>query len=88
VIVKAAFGDRWPSGHPGLVRVAWGARGASALSPLVAAGSYGLLWDVRRCGQSFGGVLQPLAGLPAGVVPAQATNRGKGWCTHPPEGLR
>jgi hypothetical protein len=38
-----AFGDRWPSGHPDLVRVAWGARGASALSPLVAAGSHGLL---------------------------------------------
>ena len=32
----------WP---PNLVRVAWGARSASALSPLVAAGSHGLLWD-------------------------------------------
>jgi hypothetical protein len=31
----------WP---PSLVRVAWGARGASALSPLVAAGSPDLLW--------------------------------------------
>lgn len=31
----------WP---PNLVRVAWGARSASALSPLVAAGSHDLLW--------------------------------------------
>ena len=43
-----------------------------ALSPLVSAGSHDLLWDARRRGQSLDGVLQHLAGLPAGVVPAQA----------------
>ena len=65
-----------------------GARSASALSPLVAAGSHGLLWDARRRGQSLDGVLPPLAGLPAGVVPARAQARGragalilpKAWC--------
>src|SRR6266496_3126980 len=51
-------GAVWPSS---LVRVAWGARGASALSPLVAAGSHDLLWDARQARpvtcRSPGGVL-------------------------------
>jgi hypothetical protein len=51
----------WPSS---LVRVAWGARSASALSPLVAAGSHGLLWDAL--------LWDAREARPAGAVPAQA----------------
>ena len=74
MIVKTAFGDRWPSGHPNLSG-GLGARSASALSPLVAAGSHDLLWDAQRRGQSLDGV-------------GPGTNRGKGWVHYPPEGLR
>jgi len=52
-----------------------GARSASALSPLVAAGSHDLLWDAQRRGQSLDGA-------------GPGTNRGKGWVHYPPEGLR
>jgi hypothetical protein len=75
----------WPSS---LVRVAWGARRASALSPLVAAGSPRLV--MGRAGGAAGH-LAVFCNASPGCPPVQYRPRhepGKGWCTHPPEGLR
>jgi hypothetical protein len=64
----------WP---PSLVRVAWGARGASALSPLVAAGSHRPVMGRGGTASHLTVFLQSLAGLPAGVVPARAQTVGR-----------
>jgi hypothetical protein len=74
--------------HPDLVRVAWGARSASALSPLVAAGSHGLYGTRGGAASHLTVSCNTSPGCRPGVVPARAQTGGKGRCTHPPEGLR
>ena len=68
----------WP---PKLVRVAWEPAAPVHCPPWWPRAPTTLLWDARRRGQSLDGVLQHLAGLPAGVVPAQARTGARVGCT-------
>ena len=74
----------WP---PNLVRVAWEPAAPVHCPPWWPRAPTACYGDARRRGQSLDGVLQRLAGLPAGVVPA-GHKPGEGRCTHPHEGLR
>jgi hypothetical protein len=57
---------------PNLVRVAWEPAAPVHCPPWWPRAPTTLLWDARRRGRSLDGVLQRVAGLPVGVVPAQA----------------
>jgi hypothetical protein len=59
----------WP---PSLVRVAWGARSASALSPLVAAGSHGLYGTRGGAASHLTVSCNTSPGCRPGMVPARA----------------
>ena len=66
----------WP---PNFVRVAWEPAAPVHCPPWWPRAPTTLLWDAQRRGQSRDGVLQRLAGLPVGVVPALArTGQGLG----------
>jgi len=57
--------------------VAWGARSASALSPLVAAGSHGLYGTRGGAASHLTVSCNTSPGCRPGVVPAPGTNRGR-----------
>jgi hypothetical protein len=88
VIVMTAFGDRWPSGHPALS--GWPGEPAAPVhcppwwprAPTTCYGTRG------RRGRSLGGcsATRRRAAGRCGYRPRHEP--GKGWCTHPPEGLR
>ena len=67
VLVKTAFGDRWPSGHPTLS--GWpGSPRRQCTVPPGGRGPHDSLWDAPQRGRSLGGVLQRVAGLPVAPV--------------------